>query len=255
MDAGDTLVRVEGLVTRFGDQVVHDGLDLAIRRGELLGLVGGSGAGKSVLVRTILGLNRAAAGRIVFRDVDIARASHRELLQIQRCWGVMFQGGALFSSLTVLENVQQPMRERLDLPAPLLQELGELRICMTGLPVRTGDKFPSELSGGMVKRAALARALVLEPDVLILDEPTAGLDPIAATAFDDLIQHLQRTLGLSVILVSHDLQSLVSVCDRVAVLVDGQAICGTIAELRASSHPWVREYFHGKRMQRVLEGG
>jgi len=255
MDAAECLVRVEGLVTRFGDQVVHDGLDLDIRRGELLGLVGGSGAGKSVLIRTILGLNPAVDGRILFRDIDIIRASHRELLQIQRCWGVMFQGGALFSSLTVLENIEQPMRERLDLPEALLQELAELRICMTGLPIRTGDKFPAELSGGMVKRAALARALVLEPDVLILDEPTAGLDPIAGNAFDDLIHQLQRTLGLSVILVSHDLQSLVSVCDRIAVMVDGKAICGTIAELCESSHPWVREYFRGKRMQRVLRGG
>lgn len=250
----DALVQVEGLVTRFGDQVIHDHLDLTIGRGELLGLVGGSGSGKSVLIRTILGLNPAAAGRILFRDIDIVQASHRQLLRIQRCWGVMFQGGALFSGLTVLENVQQPLRERLDLPPALLQELAELRLAMAGLPIRTGDKFPAELSGGMVKRAALARALVLEPDILVLDEPTAGLDPISAAAFDELIQQLQQTLGLTVILVSHDLQSLVTVCDRVAVLVDGQALCGTFTELRDSSHPWVRSYFHGKRMQRVLGG-
>ena len=252
MTQGEPLVTIEGLVTGFGDQVIHNGLDLEIRQGELLGLVGGSGSGKTVLIRTILGLNAAIAGRILFRDIDITRASHRALRDIQRCWGVMFQGGALFSSLTVLENVEQPLRERLDLPPALLQELAELRLCLAGLPVRSGDKFPYELSGGMVKRAALARALVLEPDVLVLDEPTAGLDPIAAASFDELIQQLQKTLCMSVILVSHDLHSLVSICDRIAVLVDGGAICGTIDELRASSHPWLREYFHGTRMQQML---
>jgi phospholipid/cholesterol/gamma-HCH transport system ATP-binding protein len=252
MDAEATLMRIKGLVTRFGDQVVHDGLDLSIERGEILGLVGGSGAGKSVLIRTILGLNPAAAGRIHFRDMDIAQASQRELLRIQRCWGVMFQGGALFSGLTVLENVEQPMREHLDLPAGLRQELAELRLSLAGLPILTGDKFPAELSGGMVKRAALARAIALEPDMLVLDEPTAGLDPITAAGFDELIRQLQGTLGLSVILVSHDLQSLVSICDRIAVLVDGRAVCGTIGALRADPHPWVRSYFHGARMARVL---
>ena len=255
MDGNDTLVRIEGLVTRFGDQAVHDGLDLTIRRGEILGLVGGSGAGKSVLVRTILGLNPAAGGHIYFRDTDIARASQRELLRLQRCWGVMFQGGALFSGLTVLENVEQPMREHLDLPPELRQELAELRLWLAGLPVLTGDKFPAELSGGMVKRAALARALALEPDILVLDEPTAGLDPITAAGFDELIGQLQRMLGLTVILVSHDLQSLVSICHQIAVLVDGTATCGTIRELREHPHPWIRSYFHGTRMTRVLAGG
>jgi len=255
MECRDTLLRVEGLVTRFGDQVVHDGLDLDICHGEILGLIGGSGAGKSVLVRTILGLNRAESGHIWLHDLDVVRAEGADLRRIQRCWGVLFQGGALFSGLTVLENVEQPMRENLDLPGGLRTELAELKLRLVGLPVKTGDKFPAELSGGMVKRAALARALALEPEVLILDEPTAGLDPISADGFDRLVVHLRDTLGLSVIMVTHDLQSLVTVCDRIAVLLDGRAISGTLDELRGHPHQWARQYFHGSRMARLLEGG
>jgi len=246
------LLQVADLITGFGERRVHDRLSMDVCRGEILGLVGGSGSGKSVLIRTILGLNRALSGHIWFRDLDIAAASPREIRRIQRCWGVMFQGGALFSGLSVLENVEQPMRERLSLRRPLLQELAELKIRLVGLPVETGDQFPAELSGGMVKRAALARAIALEPDVLILDEPTAGLDPISAAGFDELIAHLSATLGLSVILVSHDLHSLTTICDRLAVLVDGQAATGTVDQLREHAHPWVRSYFHGHRMERVL---
>jgi phospholipid/cholesterol/gamma-HCH transport system ATP-binding protein len=246
------LLRIEGLVTRFGDQIVHDGLNLDVCHGEILGLIGGSGAGKSVLVRTILGLNPAVAGHIWLRDIDIVRASARDLRQIQKCWGVLFQGGALFSGLTVLENVEQPMREVLDLPSAVRKELAELKIRLVGLPVKTGDKFPGELSGGMIKRAGLARALALEPDVLILDEPTAGLDPVSAAAFDELVLHLEKTLRLSVILVTHDLHSMATICDRLAVLLDGKAITGTLSEICDHTHPWIHEYFHGKRMQRIL---
>jgi len=254
MECRDTLLRVEGLVTRFGDQVVHDGLDLDICHGEILGLVGGSGAGKSVLVRTILGLERAESGHIWLRDLDVVHAVGADLRRIQRCWGVLFQGGALFSGLTVLENVEQPMRENLDLPRGLRTELAEVKLRLVGLPVKSGDKFPAELSGGMVKRAALARALALEPEVLILDEPTAGLDPISADGFDKLVVHLRDTLGLSVIMVTHDLQSLVTVCDRIAVLLDGRAIHGTLRELCEHPHPWARQYFRGSRMNRLLGG-
>jgi len=254
MECRDTLLRVEGLVTRFGDQVVHDGLDLDICHGEILGLVGGSGAGKSVLVRTILGLERAESGHIWLHDLDVVHAVGADLRRIQRCWGVLFQGGALFSGLTVLENVEQPMRENLDLPRGLRTELAEVKLRLVGLPVKSGDKFPAELSGGMVKRAALARALALEPEVLILDEPTAGLDPISADGFDKLVVHLRDTLGLSVIMVTHDLQSLVTVCDRIAVLLDGRAIHGTLRELCEHPHPWARQYFRGSRMNRLLGG-
>lgn len=247
-DTRECLIRVEGLVNRFGTDVVHDRLDLEIRRGEILGLVGGSGAGKSVLVRSIVGLHRPTAGKVWFRGVDLLSLSDAEMLGFQRCWSVMFQGGALFSGLTVVENVEQPMREKLDLPAPLMRELAELKLRLVGLPMKAGDLFPGQLSGGMVKRAALARALALEPEILFLDEPTAGLDPIAAAALDDLLMSLNETLGLSVIVVTHDLHTLISACDRIAVLVDRSTLSGTLAQLRASEHPWVRDYFHGSRM-------
>lgn len=247
----DVLLRVEGLVNRFGDQVVHDHLDLDIRKGEILGLVGGSGSGKSVLVRSILGLNRPAAGHVWYQGKDILRASTEERRRIQESWGMLFQGGALFSGLTVLENIEFPMREHLDIPKDLRKELAELKIRLVGLPMISGDKFPSQLSGGMVKRASLARALALEPEVLFLDEPTAGLDPISADSFDELTRHLSATLNLTVVIVTHDLHSLVKTCDRIAVLVDKIVIAGTLDELLRHPHPWIREYFHGARMQTV----
>jgi len=245
------LIRIESLVNRFGPHTVHDGLDLDIFRGEILGLVGGSGSGKSVLVRSLLGLNRPQAGHIWFEDVDILRLPYRELQALQRCWGMLFQGGALFSGLTVLENIETPMREVLRLPAAIRCELAELRLRLVGLPVEAGDRFPAELSGGMVKRAALARALALEPEVLILDEPTAGLDPLSATAFDELIHQLREALGLTVIIVTHDLQTLVGLCDRIAVLLEGRAVAGTLKTLSRAQHPWLRSYFHGARMQAI----
>jgi phospholipid/cholesterol/gamma-HCH transport system ATP-binding protein len=246
MSCAEPLLRIEKLVTRFGAQIVLDHLDLEVCRGEILGVVGGSGSGKSVLMRTLLGLERAASGHIWLHGTDLAAASRDQLGRLQRAWGVLFQGGALFSSLTVLENVEQPMREHLDLPAGLRRELAELKLHLVGLPVQTGDKFPSELSGGMVKRAALARALALEPEVLILDEPTGGLDPISAAGLDRLVAQLQSTLGLSVVMITHDLQSLAAICDRVAVLIDGKVITGTVAELRRHPHPWIQEYFHSR---------
>lgn len=251
----DSLIRVVGLVNRFGQDLVHDKLDLEIRRGEILGLVGGSGAGKSVLVRSIVGLHRPYAGEVWFRGLNLLALSDAEMLRHQHCWSVMFQGGALFSGLTVVENVEQPMREKLALPAPLLRELAELKLRLVGLPVKAGDLFPDQLSGGMVKRAALARALALEPEILFLDEPTAGLDPIAAAALDELLMSLKDTLGLTVIVVTHDLHTLVSACDRIAVLVDRRVVCGTLEQLRASEHPWLREYFRGSRMNLILGEG
>jgi phospholipid/cholesterol/gamma-HCH transport system ATP-binding protein len=246
MSCVEPLLRIEKLVTRFGAQVVLDHLDLEVCHGEILGVVGGSGSGKSVLMRTLLGLERAASGHIWLHGTDLVAASRDQLGRLQRAWGVLFQGGALFSSLTVLENVEQPMREHLDLPAGLRRELAELKLHLVGLPVKTGDKFPSELSGGMVKRAALARALALEPEVLILDEPTGGLDPISAAGLDRLVEQLQSTLGLSVVMITHDLQSLAAICDRVAVLIDGKVITGTVAELRRHPHPWIQAYFHSR---------
>jgi phospholipid/cholesterol/gamma-HCH transport system ATP-binding protein len=246
MSRREPLLRIERLVKRFGEQTVLDGLDLDIYPGEILGVAGGSGSGKSVLKRTMLGLERADAGHIWLHGVDINTASPEELGRLQRAWGVLFQGGALFSNLTVLENIELPMQEHLDLPPKLRRELAELKLHLVGLPVQTGDKFPAELSGGMVKRAGLARALALEPEVLVLDEPTGGLDPISAAAFDRLVVHLQRTLGLSVVMITHDLQSLTAICDRVAVLIDGKAIAGTVAELQEHPHPWIQEYFHSR---------
>ncbi|MBV1702194.1 MAG: ATP-binding cassette domain-containing protein [Hyphomicrobiales bacterium] len=225
-----------------------NGLDLDVRRGEVLGFVGGSGTGKSVLTRTILGLIHKRAGSIeVFgQDFDgMAPAQHRAL---ERRWGVLFQHGALFSGLTVKQNVQVPMREYLGISQRLMDELAMLKIEMVGLSPDAADKFPSELSGGMIKRAALARALALDPEMVFLDEPTSGLDPIGASEFDDLIATLQKTLGLTVFMVTHDLDSLYSICDRVAALADGKVIAvGPIATLEASEHPWLRAYFHGKR--------
>jgi phospholipid/cholesterol/gamma-HCH transport system ATP-binding protein len=239
----EIVIDVRGLRTQFGSAVIHDDLDLSVRRGEVMGVVGGSGTGKSVLLRTIIGLNRPRAGTITMLGEDTAKIS---TLTQRRC-GVLFQNGALFSSLTVAENIQVPMREHLRLPRELLDELAALKIAMVGLPRDAGPKYPAELSGGMRKRAGLARALSLDPEILFLDEPTAGLDPIGAAAFDTLIGELQKSLGLTVFMVTHDLDSLVAICDRIAVLVDKRVRLATMAEHMQDSHPWIREYFHGPR--------
>jgi phospholipid/cholesterol/gamma-HCH transport system ATP-binding protein len=244
----ETIIRVRGLKVGFGDKLVMNGLDLDLYRGEVLGFVGASGAGKSVLTRTILGLIPKRAGRIEVYGHDLDDLSHAERDQIEQRWGVLFQQGALFSNLTVKQNVQAPMREHLGISRRLRDELAMLKIALVGLPPDAADKYPSELSGGMVKRAALARALALDPDILFLDEPTSGLDPIGAGEFDDLIATLQKTLDLTVFMVTHDLDSLYAICDRVAALGQGRVIAvGPIADLLHSDDPWLKSYFHGKR--------
>ncbi|MBM3490525.1 MAG: ABC transporter ATP-binding protein [Alphaproteobacteria bacterium] len=253
MNADAVIIRVRGLKTRFGRQVVHDDLDLDVRRGEVIGIVGGSGTGKSVLLRTIVGLNRPAAGRIEVFGQDLAVLPEAERRRLERRWGVLFQDGALFSSLTVAQNIQVALREHLHLPQPLQDEIASLKIVLVGLPADAGGKFPSELSGGMRKRAGLARALALDPELLFLDEPTAGLDPIGAAAFDQLIRRLQRSLNLTVFMVTHDLDSLHAICDRIAVLAERRVIVvGTMRDMLAHPHPWIREYFHGPRARAAL---
>ena len=251
--AGDAVIRIRGLVNQFGRQVVHDGLDLDVMRGEVLALVGGSGTGKSVLMRTILGLNRPRAGKIELLGADISRMGTDARMATQTRCGVLFQDGALFSSLSVTENVQVPMREHLRLDQALMDELAALKISMVGLSPDAGPKRPGELSGGMRKRAGLARALSLDPEIVFLDEPTAGLDPIGAAAFDSLIRDLQKSLGLTVVMVTHDLDSLIAICDRIAVLVDKTVRVGTMAEHMRDPHPWIREYFHGERARAAFE--
>ncbi|MBP6111631.1 MAG: ABC transporter ATP-binding protein [Sphingobium sp.] len=245
----DLAIRVRGLRTSFGEQVVHEGLDLDVRRGEILGVVGGSGTGKSVLMRAIIGLQPADAGEIsVFGEPTLNR-DDEDTLALRKRWGVLFQGGALFSTLTVTENIEVPLREFYPQLAPHLRdEIAAYKIRMTGLPADAGPKFPAELSGGMRKRAGLARALAIDPDLLFLDEPTAGLDPIGAAAFDERTRQLQQTLGLTVFLITHDLDTLHAICDRVAVLADRRVIAvGTIDDLLATEHPWIQEYFNGPR--------
>ena len=246
-DPNSPIISIRALVTRFGKQTIHDGLDLDVRRGEVLGVVGGSGTGKSVLLRTIVGLNRPAAGRIQVLGQDTQGLSDAEWRQLESRWGVLFQSGALFSSLTVAENVKVPFKEYSHLSPRLIGELTALKIAMVGLPADAGAKYPSQLSGGMKKRAGLARALALDPELLFLDEPTAGLDPIGAGAFDELIRSLQQSLGLTVFLVTHDLDSLAAICDRIAVLVDKKIKVDTMERLLDDPHPWIQEYFHGPR--------
>jgi len=243
------VIKVTGLRNSFGEQVVHENLDLEVRRGEILGVVGGSGTGKSVLMRSIIGLQTPDEGEIrVFGDADTDEEA-AEAVRVRKRWGVLFQGGALFSTLTVAENIQVPLREFYpDLDPVLMAEIAAYKVVMTGLSADAGPKFPSELSGGMRKRAGLARALALDPELLFLDEPTAGLDPIGAAAFDELTKSLQRTMGLTVFLITHDLDTLYAICDRVAVLADKRVIAvGTIPELLALDHPWIQEYFNGPR--------
>jgi len=239
---------VRDLVVGFGDHIVLDHLSLDVHRGEILGFVGGSGSGKSVLLRTIIGLLPKRQGSIEVLGINMDEAGDRERHAIERRWGVLFQQGALFSSLTALQNVQFPMREYLDLSDRLLREIALAKLEMVGLDAGDGDKLPAELSGGMTKRVALARALALDPEIVFLDEPTSGLDPIAAGDFDELIKTLQQTLGLTVFMVTHDLESLNAVCDRVAALADGRVIAaGPMAEMLRSQHPWMNAYFQGKR--------
>lgn len=247
-EQSDAVIKVRGLVTRFGATVIHDHLDIDVLRGEILGVVGGSGTGKSVLMRAIIGLKRPAAGVVRVFDVDYYKATQADRVSIERRWGVLFQGGALFSSLTVAQNVMAPLREHLRMPMPLAQDIAALKISMVGLPPDTGAKFPSELSGGMVKRAGIARALALDPEIVFLDEPTAGLDPISAARFDELIVSLKESLGLTVFMVTHDLDTLHSTCDRVAVIAEKRVIeIGALDAVRASPHPWIQEYFGGPR--------
>lgn len=242
-------IRVRGLINRFGSQTVHDGLDLEVRRGEILGVVGGSGTGKSVLMRSILGLRTPDAGQIEVLGVDARSNDPADRLRIERNTGVLFQDGALFSSLTVGENVQVPLKEHHpELSERWHYELALLKVKLAGLPADAINKLPSQLSGGMRKRAGLARALALDPPLLFLDEPTAGLDPIGAAAFDRLIKTLQEALGLTVFLITHDLDTLYAICDRVAVLADQKVIANApLSEIEQLDHPWIREYFHGPR--------
>src|SRR5256885_2298674 len=252
-DADDIVIRVRGLVHRFGAQTVHDGLSLDVRRGEVIGVVGGSGSGKSVLLRTVIGLKRPEAGSIDVLGYDVPNLGEAEARELEQRWGVLFQDGALFSSLTVAQNIEVPLREHYPMPEPLMDEIAACKISMVGLPEDTAEKFPAQLSGGMRKRSGLARALALDPEILFLDEPTAGLDPIAAAAFDELIRDLKASLGLTVFLVTHDLDSLFAICDRVAVLVDKTLRIGTLAQHLRDDHPWIHAYFHGPRGRAAQE--
>ncbi len=249
----EPVIEVEGLRTQFGDNIIHDNLDLVVRRNEIIGVVGGSGTGKSVLMRAIIGLKRPSAGTVRIFGENFYEKTPREQIEIERRWGVMFQGGALFSSLTVAQNVMAPINEHLKLPRGLAADIAAMKISMSGLPPDAGAKFPSELSGGMNKRAGLARALALDPEIVFLDEPTAGLDPIGAEKFDRLIVSLKESLGLTVFMVTHDLDTLHATCDRVAVLAEKRVIAiGALDEVRRSDHPWIQEYFSGPRGRAAL---
>ena len=246
--AGEPVIEVDGLVNRFGTQTIHDDLDLTVRRGEILGIVGGSGTGKSVLLRTIVGLRRPQAGTIRLLGRDMTALTEEDRIALNQDIGLLFQDGALFSAMTVAQNVMAPMREHQKVPKTLAREIAAMKISLAGLPPNAENKLPSELSGGMRKRAALARALALDPEIVFLDEPTAGLDPIGAAAFDELVISLRDQLGLTVFMVTHDLDSLYRDCDRVAVLAEKKVIAiGPIEEVRRTGHPWIEEYFGGPR--------
>lgn len=251
----ETIIKVTGLRTQFGEQVIHDNLDLEVRRGEVIGVVGGSGTGKSVLLREIVGLQTVTEGHIDVLGTDVTNCGADAQQILRQHWGVMFQEGALFSSLTVAQNIQVPVRELTDFPQWAQDEIARVKLAMVGLPPDAGAKFPSQLSGGMKKRAGLARALALDPELLFLDEPTAGLDPISAHQFDELIKSLRASLNLTVFMVTHDLDSLVAICDRIAVLVDKHTVVGTLDELMDNDNPWIQEYFRGPRGRGVLDGG
>jgi len=244
----DIAIQVRDLTVGFGSKIILEHLDLDVRRGEVLGFVGGSGSGKSVLTRAILRLVQPRSGHIEIFGRELKDYSRRDLRALEQRYGVLFQHGALFSGLTVKQNIQVPMREYLNISGPLMDQLAMLKLDMVGLARDAAEKYPSELSGGMIKRAALARALALDPDLLFLDEPTSGLDPIGAAEFDQLIATLQKTLGLTVFMVTHDLDSLYTICDRIAALADKRVVhVGTLGEMQAFPHPWVQSYFHGQR--------
>jgi phospholipid/cholesterol/gamma-HCH transport system ATP-binding protein len=252
----ESVIRVTNLRTQFGPQVIHEDLALEVRRGEVLGVVGGSGTGKSVLLRTIVGLNTPASGHIEVFGRDLSGLPAAERQRYERRWGVLFQDGALFSSLTVAQNVQVPLREYFSLPEELMDQVAALKISMVGLPAQAGPKYPAELSGGMRKRAGLARALALDPEIVFLDEPTAGLDPMGAAAFDELILNLQESLDLTVFMVTHDLDSLYAICDRIAVLAEKRVlVMGPMDEMLQHTHPWIRSYFHGPRSRAAQAEG
>jgi phospholipid/cholesterol/gamma-HCH transport system ATP-binding protein len=246
------LISVRDIVNRFGTQVVHDGVSFDVFPGEIFGIVGGSGSGKSVLLKTMLGLRHPTSGSIELEGREITAMSDEELREVKRRYGVTFQQGALFTSLTVAENITLPVVEAMEVSEETLASLVELRLRMVGLPQDSAAKYPAQLSGGMVKRTALARALALDPVLLFLDEPPAGLDPIAAAAFDSLVLYLRDTLHLTVVMVTHDLDTLARTCDRVAVLVDGKVIVDTLAGIVRNDHPWIRQYFHGARGREVM---
>ena len=246
------VLQVSGLVNRFGTQVVHDGLDMEVRADEVFGIVGGSGAGKSVLLRSILGLQRPFAGVVRIDGVDITQMSEAQLRSVKARYGVTFQQGALYSGLTVLQNVQLPMIEHLEFDPLALEELALLRIRLVGLPAEAAHKYPAELSGGMVKRAALARALALDPRLLFLDEPTSGLDPVSAAAFDELVLYLQKQLRLTIVMITHDLDTIFRTCNRVGVIVDRRMESDTLQRIVDHPHPWIRAYFHGERARARL---
>ena len=250
----EALIEVRGLVNRFGAQVVHDHLDMTVERGEVFGIVGGSGSGKSVLLRSILGLQRPQAGEVRMLGRDLTQLSTTALKEIKATYGVTFQQGALFSSLTVLQNVQLPMLEHLQLSPRALDELAMLKVRLVGLTDEAARKFPAQLSGGMVKRAALARALALDPQLHMLDEPTAGLDPISAAAFDELLMDLRQQLGLTVIMITHDLDTIFRTCNRVGVIIDRKMTSDTLEAITRNPHPWIQAYFHGERAQRFGQG-
>ncbi|HEV8027182.1 MAG TPA: ABC transporter ATP-binding protein [Stellaceae bacterium] len=254
LPAGAPVIRVRGLKTRVGGRTLHENLDLEVYQGEVLGVVGGSGAGKSMLLRNIVGLDRPVAGEIEVFGEPVHSLNEERLRALESRWGVLFQDGALFSSLTVAQNIAVPLKEHLALEGPLVDEIAAVKVALVGLPADAAAKFPAELSGGMRKRAGLARALALDPRLLFLDEPTAGLDPIAAGDFDALIRDLRQALGLTVFMVTHDLDSLVAICDRIAVLVDKRLRIGTMAELLRDPHPWIQAYFHGPRGRAALAG-
>ncbi len=249
----EVAICVRGLVNRLSGNLIHDHLDLDVKRGEVLGVVGGSGSGKSVLLRTIIGLQKPSEGSIKVLGEPIETLQGRDLRALQMRWGVLFQEGALFGSQTVAENIQVPLREYLHLPPALLNEIAALKIALVGLPPDAGAKYPSQLSGGMKKRAGLARALALDPELLFLDEPTAGLDPISASQFDELINDLQKSLGLTVFMVTHDIDTLKATTDRIAVLVDKTIKVGTLETLTHDKHPWIHEYFSGARARAALD--
>lgn len=248
----DVIIEVRGLVNGFGDKVIHDHIDLDVVRGEVIGVVGGSGSGKSVLLRSIVGLIRPKDGSIKVFGQQTGEVEGADMRKLEMRWGVLFQAGALFSSMTVAENIKVPLREYTSMTENLMDEIAAMKLALVGLPPDAGDKYPSELSGGMVKRAALARALALDPELLFLDEPTAGLDPISANLFDELITQLQETLGLTVFLVTHDIDTLRAVTDRIVVLVNKKLVIGTISELRKNDDPWIKDYFSGVRGRAAL---